>query len=80
MWYYVYKRLKLSKYFVYCMTVYMYAYNVLLTNTCNMYEIKILLLLLLLFATKKAIRIIGNSHYIAHTEPICKRLHNYVES
>ena len=30
------------------MTVYMYAYNVLLTNTCNMYEIKILLLLLLL--------------------------------
>ena len=27
------------------MTVYMYAYNVLLTNTCNMYEIKILLLL-----------------------------------
>ena len=26
----------------------MYAYNVLLTNTCNMYEIKILLLLLLL--------------------------------
>ena len=24
---------------------------------------------------KKAIRIIGNSHYIAHTEPICKRLH-----
>ena len=31
-----------------CMTVYMYAYNVLLTNTCNMYEIKILLLLLLL--------------------------------
>ena len=43
----VYKRLKLSKYFVYCMTVYMYAYNVLLTNTCNMYEIKILLLLLL---------------------------------
>ena len=26
----------------------MYAYNVLLTNTCNMYEIKILLLLLLM--------------------------------
>ena len=24
---------------------------------------------------KKAIRIIGNSHYIAHSEPICKRLH-----
>ena len=24
---------------------------------------------------KRAIRIIGNSHYIAHTEPICKRLH-----
>ena len=24
---------------------------------------------------KKAIRSIGNSHYIAHTEPICKRLH-----
>ena len=32
------------------MTVYMYAYNVLLTNTCNMYEIKILLLLLLLYS------------------------------
>ena len=31
---------------VYCITVYMYACNVLLTNTCNMYEIKILLLLL----------------------------------
>ena len=32
---------------VYCIkiNVYMYAYNVLLTNTCNMYEIKILLLL-----------------------------------
>ena len=27
------------------MTVYMYAYTVLLTDTCNMYEIKILLLL-----------------------------------
>ena len=24
---------------------------------------------------KKAIRVISNSHYIAHTEPICKRLH-----
>ena len=24
---------------------------------------------------KKAVRIISNSHYIAHTEPICKRLH-----
>ena len=36
----------------------MYAYNVLLTNTCNMYEIKILLLLvvvvvLLVFFTDK---------------------------
>ena len=29
---------------VYCINVYMYANNVLLTNTCNMYEIKILLL------------------------------------
>ena len=27
---------------VYCINVYMYADNVLLTNTCNMYEIKIL--------------------------------------
>ena len=31
----------------------MYAYNVLLTNTCNMYEIKILLLLLIVFFTDK---------------------------
>ena len=29
---------------VYCVNVYMYADNVLLTNTCNMYKIKISLL------------------------------------
>ena len=31
----------------------MYAYNVLLTNTCSMYEIKMLLLLLLLVQEMK---------------------------
>ena len=30
---------------VYCINVYMYVYNVLLTNPCNMYEIKILLMI-----------------------------------
>ena len=42
--YYEYELLKLCNIIVYCINVYMYAYNVLLTNTCNMYEIKILLL------------------------------------
>ena len=54
------------------MTVYMYAYNVLLTNTCNMYEIKILLLLLLLllllclyeFTCKFTVSLSGNHHFI----------------
>ena len=36
---------------VYCISVNMYTYNVLLTNTCNMYKIKILLLLVVLFNT-----------------------------
>ena len=41
--YYVYELLKRCKYYA-LYIVYMYAYNVLLTNTSNMYEIKILLL------------------------------------
>ena len=63
------------------MTVYMYAYNVLLTNTCNMYEIKILLLLLLLLLLihhfqlkfvsiyRKEVKIIALTYFLA-TLPI----------
>ena len=44
----------------------MYAYNVLLTNTCNMYEIKILLLLYVLIS-KKILKSRENMLYFHNT-------------